>query len=122
MENFRQKWKQDLGAETKPQNLREERLSESESEVLTIEDKATVFFMEGVEHEQNGELYEAIQKYRKAINLVPDIEFKVFELNKRRRGAGAQPMETTEEGKPKSLVFDRELCSKVHYLMRFEPN
>jgi len=101
LENFRQKWKQDLGAETKPQNLREERLSESESEVLTIEDKATVFFMEGVEHEQNGELYEAIQKYRKAINLVPDIEFKVFELNKRRRGAGAQPMETTEEASVK---------------------
>ena len=41
--------------------------------------------MEGVEHEQNGELFEAIQKYRKAVNLVPDIEFKVFEHNKQRR-------------------------------------
>ena len=41
--------------------------------------------MEGVEHEQNGELFEAIQKYRKAVNLVPDIEFKV-EQERRRDG------------------------------------
>ena len=36
-------------------------------------------FLEGVEHEQNGDLFEAIQKYQKAVNLVPDIENKVEE-------------------------------------------
>ena len=28
------------------------------------EEKARILFLEGVEHEQNGELFEAIQKYR----------------------------------------------------------
>ena len=52
---------------------------------ITTEEKARGFFLEGVEHEQNGELFEAIQKYRKAVNLVPDIEFKV-EQERRRDG------------------------------------
>ena len=43
------------------------------------EEKARDLFLEGVEHEQNGDLFEAIQKYRKAVNLVPDIENKVEE-------------------------------------------
>ena len=39
-------------------------------------------FLEGVEHEQNGMLYEAILKYKKAVHLVPDIEYKVFNFLK----------------------------------------
>ena len=41
------------------------------------EEKARSLFLEGVEHERNGEFFEAIQKYRKAVKFVPDIEFKV---------------------------------------------
>jgi hypothetical protein len=35
-----------------------------------------------VEHEENGRLYEAILQYKKALHLVPDIEFKVFNFMK----------------------------------------
>lgn len=38
--------------------------------------------MNGVEHEQTGKLYEAIQFYRRAVQLVPDIEFKLYESSK----------------------------------------
>lgn len=38
--------------------------------------------MNGVEHEQEGKLYEAIQFYRRAVQLVPDIEFKLYESSK----------------------------------------
>lgn len=40
--------------------------------------------MKGVENEQAGKLYEAIQFYRKAVQLVPDIEFKLYESSKQR--------------------------------------
>lgn len=33
--------------------------------------------MEGIEMEKNGKLYEAIQFYRRAVQLVPDIEFRI---------------------------------------------
>lgn len=35
-----------------------------------------------MEHEQKGKLYEAIQFYRRAVQLVPDIEFKLYESSK----------------------------------------
>ena len=52
-----------------------------------------------MEHEQNGELFEAIQKYRKAINLVPDIEFKAHEHTLKRRNVASQPIAENEQGK-----------------------
>jgi len=41
-----------------------------------------VLFLKGVENEQNGKLYEAIQFYRRAVQLVPDIEFRLYDANK----------------------------------------
>lgn len=92
LENFRQKWKQDLANK----NLAlKNSLDADGNELVSTEEKARLIFLEGVEHEQNGELFEAIQKYRKAINLVPDIEFKAFEHNtKRRQGQSAQAKES----------------------------
>ncbi|KAG8444928.1 hypothetical protein GDO86_009909 [Hymenochirus boettgeri] len=41
------------------------------------EEKAKELFLKAVEQEQNGALYEAIKFYRQAMQLVPDIEFKI---------------------------------------------
>lgn len=41
------------------------------------ESKAKQFFMKGIEMEKAGKMYEAIQFYRRAVQIVPDIEFKV---------------------------------------------
>ncbi|KAK2113871.1 F-box only protein 9 [Saguinus oedipus] len=38
---------------------------------------ARELFLKAVEEEQNGALYEAIKFYRRAMQLVPDIEFKI---------------------------------------------
>lgn len=38
--------------------------------------------MKGVENEQSGKLYEAIQFYRRAVQLVPDIEFRLYDTSK----------------------------------------
>ncbi|XP_028917405.1 F-box only protein 9 isoform X2 [Ornithorhynchus anatinus] len=44
---------------------------------LAKEEKARELFLKAVEQEQNGALYEAIKFYRRAMQLVPDIEFKI---------------------------------------------
>ena len=51
--------------------------------------KARDLFLKGVEHEENGKLYEAILHYKKALHLVPDIEFKVFNFQKEEGGNSA---------------------------------
>ncbi|XP_050730829.1 uncharacterized protein LOC127005778 [Eriocheir sinensis] len=46
-----------------------------------VETKAAELFKKAVELEQSGRLYEAIQFYRRAMTLVPDIEFRVHHQN-----------------------------------------
>ncbi|KAJ3610646.1 hypothetical protein NHX12_022738 [Muraenolepis orangiensis] len=41
------------------------------------EGRARELFLKAVEEEQNGAVYEAIKYYRRAMQLVPDIEFKI---------------------------------------------
>jgi hypothetical protein len=44
--------------------------------------QAKRLFLKGIENEQNGKLYEAIQFYRRAVQLVPDIEFRLYDASK----------------------------------------
>jgi len=77
LESFRQNWKQDLaGASGNLGSFDNENVAKINQ---NTEQKARDLFLEGVEHEQNGDLFEAILKYRKAVKLVPDIEYKVEE-------------------------------------------
>lgn len=50
----------------------------SEETEERIEGRARALFLEGVELEQQGSVHEAITKYKRAIQLVPDIEHKAF--------------------------------------------
>ncbi|KAG8512096.1 LOW QUALITY PROTEIN: F-box only protein 9 [Galemys pyrenaicus] len=49
----------------------------AKEEKLSIMGIARELFLKAVEEEQNGALYEAIKFYRRAMQLVPDIEFKI---------------------------------------------
>ena len=93
MENFRQKWQLDLTKRKSGPTLGNANFGTEDEQEASIEEKARNYFLEGVEHEQNGELFEAIQKYRKAINLVPDIEFKAHEFSRRRNVVSSQEEE-----------------------------
>lgn len=46
--------------------------------------QARKLFLKGVENEQLGKLYEAIQFYKRAVQLVPDIEIRLYESIKQR--------------------------------------
>ena len=43
----------------------------------TIEEEAKRFFLMGVCFERRGDLYDAVRYYRRAVQLVPDIEYRV---------------------------------------------
>lgn len=65
--------------------------------------QARNLFLKGVEHEENGKLYDAIHFYRKAVQLVPDIEFRLYDRNKPK--SVEQPVLKKKEGKP----YDQDL-------------
>merc|ERR1711934_635263 len=123
LESFRQNWKQDLaGASGNLGSFNNENNVEKINQ--NTEEKARDLFLEGVEHEQNGDLFEAIQKYRKAVNLVPDIENKVEEQrcrndnsirNKEKEVEGDQTDEDLEDIDPE----DPEVNEESDLLLKF---
>lgn len=74
LESFRQAWKRELEGSTEEEKNREINILAEDD----IHKKARELFLEGVRQEENGKLYEAIRFYKKAVNLVPDIEQEVF--------------------------------------------
>ena len=49
--------------------------------------------MKGIEHEESGKLYEAVCFYKKAVQLVPDIEFRLYEQTKAKEKADSKDIE-----------------------------
>lgn len=68
-----------------------------------------MLFLKGVENEQNGKLYEAIQFYRRAVQLVPDIEFRLYDASK------VKPRERQEiDNSEGNSCFCNGLCIPLH--------
>lgn len=55
--------------------------SSSQSAVGDIEDQARCLFVSGIQAEKLGHLEEAISFYRRAVQLVPDIEFRIADYS-----------------------------------------
>lgn len=96
LESFRLQWKAELkkrvGDKTRVKGSKnntltaEEPLKELEPSITdganndalnTVEEQAKNWFLQGVGLERKGELYEAVRCYRRAVQLVPDIEYRV---------------------------------------------
>lgn len=87
LNSFREKWQRELEISPKRDPVKNKvhkslNSSVSEDETISIENKAKHLFLKGIEHEQTGKLYEAIQFYKRAVQLVPDIEFRLYESTK----------------------------------------
>lgn len=88
LSSFREKWKQELKSTSKraPSSFVQENPSENISSMkLNIEEKAKLLFRQGIECEQSSKYYDAIQCYKNAMQLVPDIEFKIYSESKQNR-------------------------------------
>ncbi|XP_068238793.1 F-box only protein 9 [Palaemon carinicauda] len=86
-----------------------------------IESKAAELFNKAVELEQSSRLYEAIQYYRRAMTLVPDIEFRVHQHNMLERSEGyhGTVTETEDHSCEEELQCEelQDLVSSFQHLM-----
>ncbi|XP_043285662.1 F-box only protein 9 [Venturia canescens] len=85
--SFREQWQKELEVSpkhnrTRHQSSMQENSLQDNGDNSSIENKAKNLFMKGIEHEQSGRLYEAIQFYKRAVQLIPDIEFRLYESTK----------------------------------------
>ncbi|KAK3588589.1 hypothetical protein CHS0354_001914 [Potamilus streckersoni] len=115
LQHFRDQWQQEIdhsAALSKSINTYADVFkASSESE---IEAQARSFFMMGASAEESGALYDAILYYRKAMQLVPDIEFRMSirpkTINPRER---TESESSVEDG---GINEEDDLIAKFHKL------
>ncbi|XP_012283063.1 F-box only protein 9 [Orussus abietinus] len=87
LESFREQWQRELKISPKQETFKNSIVKPLGTNGLnddssSVECKAKSLFLKGIEHEQTGKLYEAVQFYKRAVQLVPDIEFRLYESTK----------------------------------------
>uniref|UniRef100_V5IA03 F-box only protein 9 n=1 Tax=Anoplophora glabripennis TaxID=217634 RepID=V5IA03_ANOGL len=80
--NFREKWQKEIRDSPNHQIKPKTRISKETDQVDDGEHNARILFLKGIEMEKSGKFYEAIQFYRRAVQIVPDIEFKLERMSK----------------------------------------
>lgn len=94
LERFREQWHCEIrrqrreftpGGTTRSETERARLSLETSKDEPSDEEKARFLFLQGVNAEQSGKFYDAILYYRKAVQLVPDIESRIGEFKQNRR-------------------------------------
>lgn len=102
LQAFRQQWQRELEASSTPQReLRQKQVQLAEPEECSDEDKAKQLFLKAVELERCGKLYEAIQHYKRAMQILPDVEMRLYdELRAEADTPEEEESETEEAARP----------------------
>lgn len=84
--SFREQWQRELEISPKREPCKTHpskavKIDVSNDET-SIENRAKNLFLKGIEYERSRKFYEAIQFYKRAVQLVPDIEFRLYESTK----------------------------------------
>uniref|UniRef100_A0A182J8T1 Uncharacterized protein n=1 Tax=Anopheles atroparvus TaxID=41427 RepID=A0A182J8T1_ANOAO len=87
LDDFRDKWQQELKKEqqqpavnnSQPPQVSSPTVNAANWNHLSVDQQARALYLQGSELERNGKVFEAMRLYRRATQLVPDIEFKVYE-------------------------------------------
>ncbi|KAH8382243.1 hypothetical protein KR009_002530 [Drosophila setifemur] len=77
LDEFRESWQRELQEQVHPGHKAGAGL-----EAEQLQSKAESLFRTAVQLEQRGKVYDALPFYRKATQIMPDIEFKFYELQK----------------------------------------
>lgn len=93
LEEFRDNWQRELkgqSATATPTRTVEQKQQPTNNAADVDQHKlAENLFRSAVELEQRGKVYDAVPLYRKAVQIVPDIEFKYYEQQKKKTTAAA---------------------------------
>lgn len=128
LNEFRVKWQQELkqdvpsgsdsGSKEKGRSYQAD-----DKENFSIEQQARALFLQGSDLEHRGKVFEAMRLYRKAVQLVPDIEFKIYDITKQQQDhtGGKDPsMEQLSESLLEASLEDGENLENVDLVMRFQ--
>ncbi|CAF4437690.1 unnamed protein product, partial [Rotaria sp. Silwood2] len=92
LDEFLNKWKKEIQQRTVYGHVINDKQKEQEQEEsFNVEEQAKHFFLRASDLEREGKLYDAIKYYRAAMQLVPDIEFRMA-----RKGQQQQQMTTMD--------------------------
>ncbi|XP_066581169.1 F-box only protein 9 [Prorops nasuta] len=84
--SFREQWQRELeiSPQHEPNKIPTPVLNTEapDDDTTNIENRAKSLFLKGIEYEQSRKFYEAIQFYKRAVTLIPDIEFRLYESTK----------------------------------------
>ncbi|CAH0765710.1 unnamed protein product [Bemisia tabaci] len=97
--SFREEWQKELELNSNPPSKGSKKLEEKLDNFSNLEDEAKTLFLKGAENERAGKHYEAIQFYKRAVQLVPDIEFRIYNSNKT---VQFRSTETDDEDEPEN--------------------
>ncbi|KAG6441676.1 hypothetical protein O3G_MSEX001941 [Manduca sexta] len=98
---FRQQWQREL--EATPTRQKPAKPKEEAPEPVTDEEKAKQLFLCGVELERGGKLYEAIQHYKRAMQILPDVETRLYESSEIRPDTPEEESEPEYEPREENL-------------------
>ncbi|XP_023948294.1 F-box only protein 9 [Bicyclus anynana] len=124
---FRQQWQREL--ESSPSPHKESRpakpVQREPAPQLTDEEKAKQLFLCGVEMERGGKLYEAIQHYKRAIQIVPDVEARLYESSELRPDTPEEEYEieevcqseAAEDSEDEDAVEGEELVARLQRIL-----
>ncbi|XP_067118657.1 F-box only protein 9 [Centruroides vittatus] len=123
LDQFRLQWRRELeDSPIKSNNM----LLKSDVEGLedkhvseAIEEKARQWFLRGVQAEQNGKLYDAISFYRRAVQLVPDIEFHIsFNATKSQMTLDNEDLQDSVEENENDEYSDENITDLLDHFQR----
>lgn len=119
LEEFRRQWREELCVDRNAAAINH---SESQEQVdkAVAESKATKLFMQGVESEHIGKVYDAMNYYRRAMKYDPDIEFKVYEANQRAARDNSVTKKSSEDSKSTASNDDANNLDGVDLYERFQ--
>ncbi|EDS38277.1 F-box only protein 9 [Culex quinquefasciatus] len=125
LDEFRERWQQELKKEPgTAQNVAVAQQDQNQN--LSVEQRARALFLEGSEMERVGKVFEAMRLYRRAVQLVPDIEFRVYEKRTPAKQASGDVSASSEidalsnELLEVTLDEDDENLENVDLVLRFQ--
>ncbi|XP_037925164.1 F-box only protein 9 isoform X2 [Hermetia illucens] len=95
LDDFREQWQKELkgessrGTPTRENNKHKSLHTTQKGRDLSDESRAEQLFLQGAELEKRGKVYDALTYYRRAVQIVPDIEFRIYEAAKKAQQASA---------------------------------
>lgn len=84
LRQFREQWQNELIAGD-VRGEEQQNANPTSSLSLTNEERASAYFTEGAELERLGKVFEAMHLYRRAVQLVPDIEQRIYDKTQQKQ-------------------------------------